>query len=84
MKNSRRNPKLDKVLGKEVEILFFDGSTKEGILTFNDFGSGPHSGYYQIGSKYFRKSHVSGFREKGCEEWKNLRLERYYAQFRQR
>lgn len=39
MKKTHDNPELDKLLGKSVKLTFFDGSTKEGILTRDKDGA---------------------------------------------
>lgn len=65
MKYSRRDEKLDALLGKEVIVVFKDNSVKQGILEF--FKSRPdcYTDYncrYKIGNCYFRKSQVKQIR----------------------
>ena len=74
MKQSRRSEKLDKLLGQEVIIEFWDGSTKEGILEFNLEENSFFRGYYRVGIMNFRKSTVRRFKKKGCEKWQSCRL----------
>lgn len=74
MKNSRRDKGLDELLGKEVEIVFFDGKQRTGILSFNDFGVlSFYPGHYRIDSLCFRKSHVQKYRQKGAAVWLKIK-----------
>ena len=75
MRNYRRLPdeihrdkKLDSLIGKYVEITFFDGDTVGGELNYiPEFSEEyeyrrPH--YYTCGTYSFRKSHVKRIKEK--------------------
>ena len=74
MKNTRRDIRLDKFIGKEVIVEFKDGRQKEGILGFNGHGYiGYYPGHYTVGSMAFRKSHVSRIKAKGeNEKWVSM------------
>lgn len=65
---NRRNKKLDKYIGKPVEITFIDGSTRTGILEYDRplFSGLLPSRYYSINDgeyTFFRKTHVKKIRE---------------------
>jgi hypothetical protein len=71
---NRRSEKLDKFLGKKVEITFTDGDVEQGWLEFDrpywglKFGSNRYSleGCYANGTcshLFFRKSHVKSIKE---------------------
>ena len=67
---NRCSDKLDKLIGKNVIVTFWDGDEREGILEFNrpywglKFGSNKYSIYKpNEGALFFRKSHVKKIRE---------------------
>ena len=65
---NRRSKKLDKYIGKNVEITFLEGDVRTGILEYDRplYSGLQPSGYYSInGGKntFFRKSHVREIRE---------------------
>ena len=67
---NRRSQKLDAFVGKNVEITFFDGDIKTGLLEFNRkyCGTNIESHKYSISCNsvniFFRKSHVKKITEK--------------------
>lgn len=70
MKQNRRDKKLDALIGKEVQIVFWDGDIKEGVLEWNRqywglvFGSNKYSITDKKGIPlFFRKSHVKKIKE---------------------
>lgn len=68
MSVNRRDKKLDALLGKVVEITFFNGEIATGVLEFNrpywglKFGSNQYSIPYNGTYLFFRKSHVKSIR----------------------
>ena len=73
MRITRRDETLDLFLGKEVFVVFYDGSVKEGVLEYQGPVT-PEIGYsfayhYHIGNSFFRKTHVKMIREKGEHKW---------------
>lgn len=74
MKYKRRDPGLDYLIGKEVEILFKDGDAKIGILEFNDWATALfYPGWYRVGELCFRKTQVSKYRLKDAAEWQRIK-----------
>ena len=68
MRRSRRDEKLDSLLGKIVRLTFTDGDEKIGVLEWDMPSLGiPSRSYslYVFGSDYlfFRKSHVKKIKE---------------------
>ncbi len=67
---NRRDQKLDTFVGKNVEITFFDGDVRTGLLEFNRkyWGTDIESHMYSIscngGDVFFRKTHVRKITEK--------------------
>lgn len=68
MKINRRDKKLDALLGKVVEVTFWDGEIATGVLEFNrpywglKFGSNQYSITHNNTPMFFRKSHVKSIR----------------------
>lgn len=67
---NRRSEKLDKFLGKQVEITFFDNDVRQGVLGWNEHLEPlriiPQRYYltYSDGTHLcFRKSHVKSIKE---------------------
>lgn len=71
---NRRSEKLDRFLGKRVEVIFNDGDVVEGTLVFDkpyDEGEYVYPNMYAlteldnryIETLFFRKSHVKSIRE---------------------
>ena len=75
LRMNRRSDKLDKFIGKNVEVTFWDGDVREGVLSFNKpyWGTNINSNKYSIRyysdtiigmtNLFFRKSHVKKIRE---------------------
>lgn len=60
MTNHRDN-KLDSLIGKNVTVIFYDGSITTGVLTYIEKFEEPYwlkPGYYHVADISFRKSHV--------------------------
>lgn len=58
---SHRDKKLDSMIGKNVTVIFTDGSIAKGVLTYIEKFEEPHylkPGYYHVADISFRKSHV--------------------------
>lgn len=51
---THENEELNALLGKKVQVKFFDGDVQMGVLERSKY----HSGYYLIDNIEFRKSHV--------------------------
>lgn len=58
---NHRDKKLDSLIGKNVIVIFTDGSTTAGVLTYIEKFEEPYwlkPGYYRVADISFRKSHV--------------------------
>jgi hypothetical protein len=58
---NHRDKKLDSLIGKNVTVIFNDGSITTGVLTYIEKFEGPYwlkPGYYHVADTSFRKSHV--------------------------
>lgn len=57
-----KREQLDRLIGKEVELLFMDGSTIKGVLGYTPEFSAKYqwrkAGYYTVRETDFKASHV--------------------------
>ncbi len=58
---NHRDKKLDSLIGKNITVIFNDGSITAGVLTYIEKFEAPDylkPGYYHVSNILFRKSHV--------------------------
>ena len=64
--DKHRDKKLDGLIGKTVEVVFFDGATATGILGYAPEFSAKYGyrkpNFYNCGAWIFRKSHIKRIR----------------------
>lgn len=64
--DKHRDKRLDGLIGKAVEVVFFDGATATGILGYTPEFSAKYGyrkpNFYYCGAWIFRKSHIKRIR----------------------